>query len=141
LDARGSDRLQLTIGEYVEALIIAALLIFNVALGMVQEERANAALTALKSKLALKAFVKRDGQWIETPAAARPREDGGRRTFTRATERTAKGTPANSRVRFMSALLGVFLSRVPLCGFPVSCRSGYGSTMICPYIQGCGVQM
>ena len=27
------------------------------------------ALAALKSKLALKAFVKRDGQWIEIPAA------------------------------------------------------------------------
>ena len=57
--------LQLAIGEHVEALIIAALLIFNVALGVFQEGRANAALAALKSKLALKAFVKRDGQWIE----------------------------------------------------------------------------
>ena len=61
--------LQLAIGERVEALIIAALLIFNVALGVFQEGRANAALAALKSKLSLKAFVERDGQWIETPAA------------------------------------------------------------------------
>ncbi|MGP0095359.1 MAG: HAD-IC family P-type ATPase [Xanthobacteraceae bacterium] len=61
--------LQLSIGERVEALIIAALLIFNVALGVFQEGRANAALAALKSRLALKAFVKRDGQWIEAPAA------------------------------------------------------------------------
>ena len=61
--------LQLAIGERVEALIIAALLIFNVALGVFQEGRANAALAALKSKLALKAFVERDGQWIEMPAA------------------------------------------------------------------------
>lgn len=61
--------LQLAIGEHVEALIIAALLIFNVALGVFQEGRADAALAALKSKLALMAFVKRDGQWIETPAA------------------------------------------------------------------------
>ena len=62
--------LQLAIGERVEALIIAVLLIFNVALGVIQEGRAGDALAALKSKLALKAFVKRDGQWIETPAAA-----------------------------------------------------------------------
>ena len=61
--------LQLAIGERVEALIIAALLIFNVALGVLQEGRANAALAALKSKLALKAFVKRDGRWVETAAA------------------------------------------------------------------------
>lgn len=61
--------LQLAIGEQVEALIIAALLIFNVALGLFQEGRANAALAALKSKLALKALVKRDGQWIEILAA------------------------------------------------------------------------
>ena len=61
--------LQLAIGEHVEALIIAALLIFNIALGLFQEGRANAALAALKSKLALKALVKRDGQWIEILAA------------------------------------------------------------------------
>jgi H+-transporting ATPase len=61
--------LQLAIGERIEAFIIAALLAFNVALGVFQEGRANAALAALKSKLALKAFVKRDGQWTEIPAA------------------------------------------------------------------------
>lgn len=61
--------LQLAIGERMEALIIAVLLIFNVALGVFQEGRAGEALTALKSKLALKAFVKRDGQWIDIPAA------------------------------------------------------------------------
>lgn len=57
--------LQLAIGERVEALIIAALLVFNVALGVLQEGRANAALAALKSKLALKALVKRDDKWID----------------------------------------------------------------------------
>jgi H+-transporting ATPase len=61
--------LQLAIGEYTEAAIIAALLVFNVALGLFQEGRADAALAALKSKLALKAYVKRDGRWIEIPAA------------------------------------------------------------------------
>lgn len=42
--------LQLAIGERIEALIIAALLAFNVALGMLQEGRADAALAALKSE-------------------------------------------------------------------------------------------
>ena len=60
--------LQLVIGEYAEALIIAALLVFNVALGLFQEGRADAALVALKSKLALRAYVKRDDKWIEAPA-------------------------------------------------------------------------
>ena len=60
--------LQLAIGERIEAFIIAALLAFNVALGVFQEGRANAALAALKSKLAVKAFVERDGQWTEIPA-------------------------------------------------------------------------
>ncbi len=60
--------LQLAIGESTEALIIAALLAFNVALGIFQEGRADAALAALKSKLALKAYVKRAGEWIEAPA-------------------------------------------------------------------------
>ena len=61
--------LQLAIGERVEALIIALLLVFNVALGVFQEGRANAALAALKSKLALKALVKRDDKWIDAAAA------------------------------------------------------------------------
>ncbi len=61
--------LQLAIGERVEPLIIGALLILNVALGVIQEGRAGEALAALKSKLALNAFVRRDGQWIEIPAA------------------------------------------------------------------------
>ena len=61
--------LQLVIGERVEPLIIGVLLILNVALGVIQEGRAGEALAALKSKLALIAFVRRDGQWIEIPAA------------------------------------------------------------------------
>jgi H+-transporting ATPase len=61
--------LQLAIGERIEALIIAALLIFNVALSLVQEGRADAALAALKSRLALKAYARRDGRWCEIAAA------------------------------------------------------------------------
>ena len=60
--------LQLAIGERLEAVVIAVVLVFNVALGVFQEGRAGAALAALKSKLALKAFVRPDGRWIEAPA-------------------------------------------------------------------------
>jgi len=55
--------LQLVLGKYVEAAIIAALLVFNAALGLLQESRAQATLAALKSRLALNAAVRRDGRW------------------------------------------------------------------------------
>jgi H+-transporting ATPase len=61
--------LTLVIGERIEAALIAALLIFNVALGVFQQGRANAALALLKQHLSLRARVKRDGRWSELPAA------------------------------------------------------------------------
>jgi H+-transporting ATPase len=61
--------LQLIMGDYIEAAVIAALLIFNAALGLVQEGRAQSTLTALKSRLALTATVRRDGNWMSLPAA------------------------------------------------------------------------
>ena len=61
--------LELVLGKYVEAAIIAALLIFNAALGLLQESRAQATLAALKSRLALSASVRRDGAWKTIPAA------------------------------------------------------------------------
>jgi H+-transporting ATPase len=61
--------LELVLGKYVEATIIAALLVFNAALGLFQESRAQATLAALKSKLALNASVRRDGDWKTVPAA------------------------------------------------------------------------
>jgi len=60
--------LQLAIGERIEAIMIAALLLFNVALSIYQEGRADAALAALKTRLALRASVKRDGRWSDLPA-------------------------------------------------------------------------
>jgi H+-transporting ATPase len=53
--------------------MIAALLIFNVLLGVVQEGRADAALALLKQHLSLKARIKRDGRWIDAPADIRAR--------------------------------------------------------------------
>jgi H+-transporting ATPase len=61
--------LQLGLGDYLEAGIVAFLLIFNAALGFVQEGRAQATLDALKSRLALLASVRRDGHWTTVPAA------------------------------------------------------------------------
>ena len=61
--------LELVLGKYVEAWIIAGLLVFNAALGLFQESRAQATLAALKSRLALNASVRRDGAWKTMPAA------------------------------------------------------------------------
>jgi H+-transporting ATPase len=61
--------LELALGKYVEAGIIAILLVFNAALGLFQESRAQATLAALKSRLALSASVRRDGAWKTIPAA------------------------------------------------------------------------
>ena len=61
--------LEVVLGKYVEAAIIAGLLAFNAALGFLQEGRAQATLAALKSRLALNAAVCRDGVWTTVPAA------------------------------------------------------------------------
>jgi H+-transporting ATPase len=55
--------LQLAIGDYVEASVVALLLVFNAGLALFQENRAQATLDALKSRLAVSASVRRDGQW------------------------------------------------------------------------------
>ena len=60
--------LQLALGEYIEASVIAGLLLFNGILGFVQEGRATAALAALKQRLAPVAMVCRDGEWARRPA-------------------------------------------------------------------------
>ena len=61
--------LEIVLGKYVEAAIIAGLLAFNAALGFFQEGRAQATLAALKSRLALNASVRRDNAWTTVPAA------------------------------------------------------------------------
>jgi H+-transporting ATPase len=61
--------LELALGKHVEAAIIAGLLVFNAALGLFQESRAQATLAALKSRLALNASVRRDGAWRTIQAA------------------------------------------------------------------------
>src|SRR5580698_8001401 len=60
--------LQAVLHEYIEAAVIAGLLVFNAALGFFQEGRAQATLAALKSKLAFNASVRRDNAWSTIPA-------------------------------------------------------------------------
>src|SRR6202167_2177427 len=60
--------LELVLHKYYEAAIISALLVFNAALAFFQEGRAQATLAALKSRLALNASVRRDGDWKTVPA-------------------------------------------------------------------------
>ncbi len=60
--------LQLMVGERVEAAMILTLLLLNVALGAVQESRANATLALLKQGLAPRVRVLRDGDWCDLPA-------------------------------------------------------------------------
>ena len=67
--------LELALHKYYEALVIAALLVFNAALAYFQESRAQATLAALKSRLALNACVQRDGVWKTVPAAELVRGD------------------------------------------------------------------
>jgi H+-transporting ATPase len=61
--------LEVALGKYYEAAVIAVLLIFNAALSYFQESRAQATLEALKSRLALNVSVQRDGVWKTMPAA------------------------------------------------------------------------
>ena len=60
---------EIGLGKYVEAAVIAGLLLFNATLGFIQEGRAGAALAALKKRLAPTALVRRDGEWIKLPAS------------------------------------------------------------------------
>jgi H+-transporting ATPase len=61
--------LQVVLHKYLEAAVIAGLLIFNAALAYLQEGRAQATLAALKHRLALNASVRRDGAWKTIPAS------------------------------------------------------------------------
>jgi H+-transporting ATPase len=61
--------LEIVLGKYVEAGVIAVLLAFNAVLGFLQEGRAQATLDALKSRLALNASVRRDNAWVTVSAA------------------------------------------------------------------------
>ncbi|MBC2593683.1 plasma-membrane proton-efflux P-type ATPase [Ruficoccus amylovorans] len=54
--------------DWMDFIIILALLLINAGIGFWQEYKASDALDALKAQLALKARVRRDGAWKEIPA-------------------------------------------------------------------------
>ena len=60
--------LSAVVHHWDDFVIIAVLLIFNAVVGFWQEHQAANAVDALKSQLALKARVKRDGKWQEIEA-------------------------------------------------------------------------
>ena len=62
--------LELAMGEWVEALLFAALLVFNGVLGFAQERRAEGALALLRSRLQVRTQVRRDGSWQSVAAEA-----------------------------------------------------------------------
>ncbi len=60
--------LQLALGKWDEALVIAALIVLNAVVSFVQESRADRALALLKQRLPVTARVRRDGHWQTLPA-------------------------------------------------------------------------
>jgi H+-transporting ATPase len=61
--------LDLLLGRWVEAIVIAALLLFNALIGFFQEGRAQRAIALLRQRLSVTARVQRDGRWQTIPAA------------------------------------------------------------------------
>lgn len=65
----GAVVITLLMGEYIDAIIILAVVLLNTVLGIVQELRAGNAIEALRQLASPKAIVKRDGQQVEIPAS------------------------------------------------------------------------
>lgn len=61
--------LQLALGKHLEAGVIAALLVVNAAISLIEEGRASHALELLRQRLSAKARVLRDGVWQVIDAA------------------------------------------------------------------------
>lgn len=60
--------LSLVVGDMADFAIIMVMLLFNGVVGFWQEYQASNAIEQLKKNLALKALVRRDGQWQECDA-------------------------------------------------------------------------
>lgn len=61
--------IDLYLGNWVQATVIAALLVFNAGLSFFQQNKAQRALGLLRQRLNVTARVRRDGHWQEVPAA------------------------------------------------------------------------
>ena len=60
--------LEVALGKWVEAAVVAGLLAFNAGLAVVQEGRAQDAVRLLRGRLRVVARVRRDGRWQALPA-------------------------------------------------------------------------
>ena len=60
--------LSAVVGHWPDFFIILLLLLANAAVGFLEERQAGNAIQALKARLAIKARVKREGQWSTLPA-------------------------------------------------------------------------
>jgi H+-transporting ATPase len=56
------------LGRYADAYVVSGLLVFNAALSIFEERRADTAVEFLKQKLSIQAKVKRDAKWMVLPA-------------------------------------------------------------------------
>ncbi|NCT90359.1 HAD-IC family P-type ATPase [Cellulomonas sp. APG4] len=63
-----SAALKALLGEWVDVWVIAAVTVINVAVGLVQEGRAQRALDAISAMVPTRAHVRRDGTWAEVDA-------------------------------------------------------------------------
>jgi len=61
--------IDLYLGNWVQAAVIGALLVFNAGLGFYQQTKAQRALGLLRQRLTVTARVRRDSQWEEVSAA------------------------------------------------------------------------
>ncbi|MGC8510088.1 MAG: plasma-membrane proton-efflux P-type ATPase [Acidimicrobiales bacterium] len=60
--------IDLYLGNWVQATVIGALLVFNAGLGFYQQNKAQRALHLLRQRLTVMARVRRDGEWRVVPA-------------------------------------------------------------------------
>ena len=109
---------QFGLHEFVDAGVIAGLLLFNATLGFIQEGRASAAVAALKQRLALTALVKRDGTWARLPASDLVPGD---------TIRLPLGALVPADARIVSGSL--MLDQASLTGESIPVEAGPGATV------------
>lgn len=60
--------LSAVLGRYAELAVVGVLLVVNAVLGFLQEQRSQAVVEALRSRLQVEARVLRAGQWLTVPA-------------------------------------------------------------------------